>query len=511
MAPSVKPASRDTPAWAKALSKSNADTELQHVPFQESHQIKCNNADCEQLFETEKKMRQHKRDDPSHFYCYKCDVDCEDWEDLTRHKVDMMAPYLERRIKATDDDKPKHIVCEFCGEDFKSFGGRKLHRQQAHPADQDVQCPGCEGHFIRAANMIAHIENHGCNITPYELFNNICHKFVVKQIMQAPQIFEESKTITGVETTGAGITGAVTDGAETQDQSEGGVSLLDQENEAQLGGYQPLDTSSNYSTVGSPAPSWASMKKLPGTASHLSLAESMRNMSIKTASPRSTAATSAAGHDQSYPYLVPDTSRTVQKLASNSSQPSAWGTSSNTSKTLFPTATPTPSQSGNWNSVVSQREEEILSEDSGNLMKAHWWDPASKEYRPDLFWDETLGAYTCRFPDCVNDHIGFHALVDLQNHIAMFHYPDKYQCPGCFKIFTKASALVGHAETTRKCNVRASGGFKSLIDEITGGLVDAKPVTVPKIYRPDKAVVKHGKEPAHGIMDTKFTGKPLGS
>lgn len=47
-----------------------------------------------------------------------------------------------------------------------------------------------------------------------------------------------------------------------------------------------------------------------------------------------------------------------------------------------------------------------------------------------------------------------------------------------------------------------------MIDEISGGLLDAKAVNVPKIYRPDTAVVRYdGKQPGYGIMDTKFTGK----
>lgn len=80
-------------------------------------------------------MKLHKKHDPEHFYCKKCDYDAEDWEDLTNHKVENMAPYIEGvagSIKPIDEDL-KHITCEFCGEDFKSFGGRKRHRQQVIP------------------------------------------------------------------------------------------------------------------------------------------------------------------------------------------------------------------------------------------------------------------------------------------------------------------------------------------------------------------------------------------
>lgn len=99
------------------------------MPYQELP-IECTYDWCQHRFASVKEMKRHKRYDPEHFYCRRCDVDCEDWDDLTRHKVDNMAPYVEHKKKATEDDMPAHIVCEFCGEDFRSFGGRKIHREQ---------------------------------------------------------------------------------------------------------------------------------------------------------------------------------------------------------------------------------------------------------------------------------------------------------------------------------------------------------------------------------------------
>lgn len=135
MAPAVKLTARSksnktSAGWADAASNANHKIQKTVVPFQESHKIKCTKPDCEMLFTTEKEMKNHKKYDPEHFYCKRCNVDCEDWETLTKHKVDVMAPWLEGRIKPSEDEKPEHIVCEFCGEDFKSFGGRKLHRKQ---------------------------------------------------------------------------------------------------------------------------------------------------------------------------------------------------------------------------------------------------------------------------------------------------------------------------------------------------------------------------------------------
>lgn len=97
--------------------------------------VKCTYNDCLQSFDTLKEMKAHKLSEPDHNYCKKCDVDCGDWDDFTQHKVNAMAPWLEGSNKEDRGENPKHIVCEFCGEDFKSFGGRKLHRKQVSELD----------------------------------------------------------------------------------------------------------------------------------------------------------------------------------------------------------------------------------------------------------------------------------------------------------------------------------------------------------------------------------------
>ena len=72
-------------------------------------------------------MKHHKAEDPAHDYCSKCDVDCDDWDDLIRHKVRAMEPWLATPRPA---GSPRHIVCEFCGEDLKSLRGRETHRRE---------------------------------------------------------------------------------------------------------------------------------------------------------------------------------------------------------------------------------------------------------------------------------------------------------------------------------------------------------------------------------------------
>lgn len=92
--------------------------------------VQCTYPECSKWFATEKEMKRHKKDDPDHYYCKRCNLDCLDWDDLVAHKVEKMAPWLEGKMTPDSGESPLHIVCEFCGEDFKSFGGRKAHREQ---------------------------------------------------------------------------------------------------------------------------------------------------------------------------------------------------------------------------------------------------------------------------------------------------------------------------------------------------------------------------------------------
>ena len=102
-----------------------------NVPLESIRPVPCTIPGCYQSFETDKQMRYHKRDDPTHFYCKRCNKDIvpQTWDALVEHKVDAMAPWVECRRDQRPEGSPEHIVCEFCGEDFKSLGGRLRHRE----------------------------------------------------------------------------------------------------------------------------------------------------------------------------------------------------------------------------------------------------------------------------------------------------------------------------------------------------------------------------------------------
>lgn len=46
--------------------------------------FECTYGECIKRFATLKEMKYHKINDPDHYYCKKCDLDCEDWDTLTQ-------------------------------------------------------------------------------------------------------------------------------------------------------------------------------------------------------------------------------------------------------------------------------------------------------------------------------------------------------------------------------------------------------------------------------------------
>ncbi|KAK4633818.1 hypothetical protein CLAFUR0_03718 [Fulvia fulva] len=491
--------------------------------YQERHTVKCDNPylHCEKLFATEKDMKHHKHNEPDHFFCKKCDridtkkreaapnacppkkpgqFDFEDWDAFTMHKVDAMAPFIEGRQKPTDDNPPAHIACEFCGEDFKSFGGRKRHRLHDHPADQDVECPGCKQHFVRAYLMIRHLEQNRCpNIRPLEFHRHISQKYIVSQVMHAPDKLLKSlaanKTVDDKNPGRIGQAHRDEDLDPLDQDEEGGVSLLDQADEAQMGGYKPLVPESDLIDVhnrgGPPSAALERWPRLPGQDLP-DLSTSMRGMSIKT--PRTpTRRDSILGREKT----------TV--TASLPAKPIAWG--SKTSEKLFPYSKEPKKQSkaADWSGILAQREAQAAAENNTSLWKSRWWDPTSPDYQVEIFYNAFEGAYLCPFESCEKDNHRFDSPYDLHVHMAHAHIRQVWGCVACHKRFPSPSSLVAHAESSRRCYVRDSGKFKQFITDITGGYLKAKEMPVPKIYHTD-AVIKKGPQ-VQGVMETKFIGQ----
>lgn len=308
--------------------------------------------------------------------------------------------------------------------------------------------------------------------------------------MAAPdKAFQPPKMLGGNASVSFG--GNVTDGRETLDEDTGGVSLMDQQDEAQLGGYRHLEAEKNLIDL-HPQPNHEAWPRISGQSS-AQLTDSVRSMSIHS---RSTPASKkrfdgvSLGDSQgdrdgdrvyteSYPYLsspqaAPVVDEDDDDTASESTITSASGMGrsgswsiSQTSRALFPSAKPTPSaqpRAGDWEGISAQRAAEAESNTGADMLKIAWWDPTSKDYDIERFRHPVHEAYYCPFPACDDAMCGnkFDSQSDIEYHIKYCHTRTKFRCNGCFKHFDSAARLVAHAESTRKCGIKDSRMFEQV-------------------------------------------------
>ncbi|KAF7194092.1 hypothetical protein HII31_04613 [Pseudocercospora fuligena] len=453
------PHKANTITTSKAIMSSDSDSETtttvtskQRKAFQDKP-IPCSYADCQHRFETVEDMIHHKIREPYHFYCKKCKVDCADWEGLLAHQVDMMAPFLGEK-KKDSGERPTHIVCELCGITFKSMGGRRDHRRQAHPADQDVECPGCSCKFPRASHMIDHLEQGRCShFTKHQFYSHMQHKYMLAQVMKNPGIFSE--VVTQNQKQLLPPMEQLSIKSEAEDFDEGGVSILEEYDEAQQSGYKPLEPE----------------RSLMDFQNHASV--------------------------EAWPKL---SSRATSRAGAPSVTSSAW-TSGRLSKALQKVETSSQPAAGHWDAISKFYSEQSK---GTNLLNTHFWN--DEQY----FWNEFLQCYVCPLPACQTETAlsnSFATLDEIKQHIELAHLRSFYRCDGCYKRFNTCAALVGHIESTHKCGIRESDRFKKFINEITGGFLVAERVAEPKIYGRDMSVVKHGEKPLNGVTSTKYTSK----
>ncbi|KAI7707457.1 hypothetical protein KC353_g11625 [Hortaea werneckii] len=469
--------------------------------------VKCTYPTCEKTFDCQKDMKRHKLYDPDHDYCKRCDVDCDSYDDLTQHKVSMMADFWADKDRKPGDS-PAHITCEFCGMDFKSFGGRRKHREQFHVADQSIYCPakddGCHLLFTRAAHMIAHLEHGECAVIgAYEFRASIVHKHVVKQIMENPEEFAHNLQVNKAFADRRRGLSAIMGRTESHEQGERQHgNILDEEYEEQKGGHKPLQPETELMTP--PYPSSRAKQetwpRLPRSALS-QLDDSMESLSIGSHAAKSGAKT--------YTSLAsPTSSATVDGRALKGTEanlkgaPAAWSTGK-TSQALFKDSKPTPPTK-----ELAKKHEEELASSKNNLMYSHFYDPESPEYDPDFFLSPYTERYECPFPGCgFEGGSSFDVPSELQEHLSWAHLRTNFSCTTCLKRFGSATALVAHIESTQRCRIKDSSNYHMLLDFISGGFLEAMKVRQPSIINPERSVIRAGQQPANGVMTMKYSSK----
>lgn len=388
---------------------------------------------------------------------------------------------------------------------------------------------------MKASALIAHFEDGACcAISSIDYLRKVQGKHVNTLLEGKLDKFALGCQVNAAYAPASDRPGVV-DPSEDQDSDPGGITLLDQEDEAQKGGYKPLHAEIRSPLIGmnNAAPltrkNLETWPRMPGLAPP-PLTESMRSMSINSATPSINSTqksatefasefTSRRGGTKVYTESYPSLSSPVNSpsikgddgsksfvtdtTASTTSRSVAW-TTRGTSRALFKDAKPTP-PAGDWTALYKQRVDDALAKHSNNLLHSRVWDPHSSDYNVDRFLHQVTAKYTCPFPDCGDD---YENPVDLEGHLQLTHLRKDFRCPQCLKIFTKGSSLIAHAESAGgKCKVKDTTNFRKLLDEVSGGFLDAEDVKQPKILKMDKAVVKAGEEPANGVMSTRFSAR----
>ena len=384
--------------------------------------------------------------------------------------------------------------------------------------------------FTRAGNYLAHLEQGRCDsITKTDFQGSIQHKHVMNEIMKDPEEVRQGLQVNKAFAPISDKPGLIVEGSETQETEDGGVPLLDQEDEAQKGGYKPLQAEVNLIDMNLPMTrceqeTWPRLPGLPPAR----LTESMHSMSMKSAAPSvsgtemsasefASEITSRRGgkkvYTESYPsldspkspgsnYIDDDTSSVATStMASSINTPVAW-TTGKTCQALFKDAKSTP-PAGDWEAIRAQREKEAVANDKTNLFHSRFWDPQSSDYDVERFLSSVIGKYCCPFPECGDE---YDEPLDIEGHLRNAHLKTSYRCPLCLKIFRSPSALVSHSEAGGKCKVKKSSMYDKLLDEVSGGYLKAHHLKEPKVYKPGNALVKAG-ERIDGVMDTKFEAK----
>ncbi|KAK3074606.1 hypothetical protein LTR53_002817 [Teratosphaeriaceae sp. CCFEE 6253] len=502
--------------------------------------IPCTYSECEEHFETVKEMKWHKKNSLEHDYCKKCDVDCVDWEELTQHKVTIMDEYYRTRHDQPRGVLPKHITCEFCGEDFGSFGGRRAHRKTLHPADQEIRCRGCDGLFTRASNMIAHLEFGNCPvIMSYEFKASIQHKQIIREIMDGTEEFERRRGAKPVAFEAVSECGMIEGRTEDEVDDEGGIPLLDGEHDEQLAGYEALEPAvdllrleemKQYRATKEAWPRLPGLKPLsantsPGSMSVASDSSSTGDMDTLRSeeigghvglrvhprpaygdvwpalnSPTSTSSPSSNGDSTATAHSTATATQDISTLP--------WSTGT-TSQALFQNAPPTP-RPADFAAWTARQEEAALTlaDTPTNLFHRRFYDCASPDWCPALFFNAALGRYCCPFPRCDLAECQFADVSEVELHLDHWHLQIKLVCPTCLKRFASATAQVAHMESEGRCGIKESAKYKEVFDVITGGFLKTKRLDEPFIMKPQLALVKAGeKPPLNGVMSHEYKAK----
>ncbi|RMZ75364.1 hypothetical protein DV738_g5528, partial [Chaetothyriales sp. CBS 135597] len=419
-----------------------------------SERVKCTYDGCNFYFATEKEMIRHKKKDPDHFYCQKCD---EDYDDDTEYMIHQIL-------------SPRHTVCPSCGMEFKSASGRDRH---SHAASQRLPCRGCGMNFTRAASLMQHIEKDQCRVIRRRDFEcERAERSVMKDaFVQALGVPPERRStmlssIRSPSSAGSGSAhgGGVsllhgsTVGIERGSPVVAGDALMNSPQSQVLTEFPPLQAKqTSYPSASSQrAPSQHASSQHPRD-----LLESFSTLSVK----QDSVWTQSQGHGHLFPAqenvspptgLVQGTGSKYDELSEVSfptTGSQGFGRKQSDFASQVESVPPAPPRFPERNAHITTR-------------------PPPRISRLDLdqFWDPVLRSFRCPGIKCQ----GMFATAErFRSHLqGPAHAASHVICPSCLRHFKTTTALMSHMESgSKRCNARNTTNYNQLLREVSAGLI----------------------------------------
>ncbi|KAI4940020.1 uncharacterized protein J4E92_001308 [Alternaria infectoria] len=456
--------------------------------------VKCTYKDCNMSFETEKIMKNHKKNTDEHEYCHKCDEDFDTFEDYAMHKITRPEEH--------------NLACRVCGDEFKSKSGLKRHIELNHKVNQKLTCIGCQKSFYRACLFIEHLEFGHCDVISAAQFQgHIVHKHLITDLLkdgqQLTRFLQKTSKYEAAIDDDVRRTGVSLDDDPLDDEHEIGdvqyeaikpEKSEDEDPPVFYGRYPPLPSQAKSipDVDAAIAPMMGGIS-LNGDAGNDSDCSTAVGSPVVTGYPARTGSLPGHSHQgQSCSSIHEGSAVQSSNTQSSSRQTKVWGSrkGKTTSSVLFPNAKPKAPPS---DFSISAHDETMEKEHGPNLLSDRFWDPMSDDWNPDRFYDPIVSKYFCPFI-CEQS---FPIPSDLNTHILGDHRITRMKCPKCLKYFKHATALMAHCESRgARCNINQTDNFAIFLDRMSGGFLG-----VEEKIRPDhlntRSVMIQNSETGH--------------
>ncbi|RVX66962.1 hypothetical protein B0A52_09086 [Exophiala mesophila] len=416
--------------------------------------VPCTFKSCPQTFKTEKQMKTHKIYGPQHSYCKCCDEDFEDDLGLFIHQL----------------GSSNHIVCPVDALEFRSSAARDIHFEQCHPQKQSLHCAGCEGLFTSASSLVRHIEKDECSVirsTEYNLqrVDRQLDKEAWESEAKGSKFLSADSIITSPPI------------------SKPTTSFPKPDLSVPLGGPIPNSAIEQFPPLPdlrqSRAPPEAVSSTRQSNTDLLDLTEPEARMGQLKISHHSWSNDGTYHCDNEPQSHVTDDRVHYWLKAQDDNFSSAEDAPSRpqTESSESPGGMSFITQKQNYVPPSIRSRQPVQHEDI-NLIPLQSVTNQSVNSSPSLdderFWDPWREEYVCTAHGCHGQ--GFKTHQEFQQHkLSSIHTGGQVVCPGCLKWFKTQAGFLAHAATrNRKCKVKESFHFNTVVREQTGGMLGAE-------------------------------------